>query len=62
MPSANHLLLDGRALLDADRLIQMRMGDRRASFEISFRAAPPHTSFLVVAGVEAGARNARGPR
>ena len=52
MSSANHLLLDGRALLDADRLLQMRMGDRRASFEVSFRAAPPHTAFLVVAGVE----------
>jgi nicotinate phosphoribosyltransferase len=52
MPSANHLLLDGRALLDADRLLQMRMADRRASFEVSFRSAPPHTGFLVVAGVE----------
>lgn|GEM_PF-3997962 len=52
MSSANHLLLDGRALLDADRLLQMRMGDRRASFEIAFRATPSHTAFLVVAGVE----------
>jgi nicotinate phosphoribosyltransferase len=54
MSSANHLLLDGRALLDADRLLQMRMGDRRASFEIAFRSAPAHTAFLVVAGVESG--------
>jgi nicotinate phosphoribosyltransferase len=53
MSSANHLLLDGRALLDADRLLQMGMGDRRASFEIAFRAAPLHTAFLVVSGVEA---------
>lgn len=52
MNCANHLLLDGRSLFDADRLLQMRMGDRRASFEIAFRAAPPHTAFLVVAGVE----------
>lgn len=52
MSSANHLLLDGRALLDADRLLQMRMADRRVSFEVAFRAAPPHTAFLVVAGVE----------
>lgn len=52
MSSANHLLLDGRSLLDADRLLQMRMADRRASFEVAFRAAPPHTAFLVVAGVE----------
>ncbi|HRI64427.1 MAG TPA: hypothetical protein PK156_09310 [Polyangium sp.] len=52
MSAANHLLLDGRALLDADRLLQMRMGDRRASFEIAFRGTPPHTAFLVVAGVE----------
>lgn len=54
MSSANALLLDGRALLDADRLLQMRMGDRRASFEIAFRSAPAHTAFLVVAGVETG--------
>lgn len=52
MSSTNHLLLDGRALLDADRLVQMRMSERRVSFEIAFRAAPPHTAFLVVAGVE----------
>ncbi len=52
MSSTNHLLLDGRALLDAERLVQMRMAERRVSFEIAFRAAPPHTAFLVVAGVE----------
>ncbi len=52
MSPANHLLLDGRALLDADRLLQIRIGDRRASFELAFRVAPAHTAFLVVAGVE----------
>jgi nicotinate phosphoribosyltransferase len=61
MSSANHLLLDGRALLDADRLLQMRMGDRRASFEIAFRSAPAHTAFLVVAGVETGLEMLAGP-
>jgi len=52
MPHHSPLLLDGRALLDADRLIDARLADRRASFELSFRAAPPHTGFLVVAGLE----------
>ena len=61
MSAANHLLLDGRALLDADRLLQMRMGDRRASFEIAFRANPPHTAFLVVAGVETALEMLAGP-
>ncbi|UQA61270.1 hypothetical protein [Polyangium aurulentum] len=46
------LLLDGRALLDADRLIGANLADRRASFELAFRSLPPHTGFLVVAGVE----------
>jgi len=46
------LLLDGRALLDADRLIGAGLADRRASFELAFRSLPPHTGFLVVAGVE----------
>jgi nicotinate phosphoribosyltransferase len=46
------LLLDGRALLDADRLIGASLADRRASFELAFRTLPPHTGFLVVAGVE----------
>lgn len=61
MSSVNHLLLDGRALLDADRLLQMRMGDRRASFEVAFRAAPPHTAFLVVAGIESAIEMLAGP-
>ena len=46
------LLLDGRALLDADRLIGANLADRRASFELAFRSLPPHTGFLVVAGLE----------
>lgn len=46
------LLLDGRALLDADRLLTKGLADRRASFELAFRSMPPHTGFLVVAGVE----------
>ncbi len=52
MPHRSPLLLDGRALLDADRILAARLGDRRASFELSFRAAPPHTGFLVIAGLE----------
>ncbi|WP_240807218.1 hypothetical protein [Polyangium spumosum] len=51
-PHHSPLLLDGRALLDADRLLDARLADRRASFELSFRAAPPHTGFLVVSGLE----------
>ncbi|MGK3998733.1 hypothetical protein [Sorangium sp. So ce1024] len=50
---ASPLLSDGRALLDADRLVRAGVAERRASFELSFTAAPPHTGFLVVAGVEA---------
>ncbi len=46
------LLQDGRALLDAERLIRAGLADRRASFELSFGRLPAHTGFLVVAGVE----------
>lgn len=46
------LLCDGRALLDADRLMHAGVADRRASFELSFAGMPPHAGFLVVAGVE----------
>ncbi|KYF69157.1 hypothetical protein BE15_37345 [Sorangium cellulosum] len=53
MVRASPLLCDGRALLDADRLLRAGVADRRASFELAFTAAPPHTGFLVVAGVEA---------
>lgn len=52
MSLSSPLLLDGRALLDADRLIDAKLADRRASFELAFRAAPPHAGFLVVSGVE----------
>ncbi|WP_437896268.1 hypothetical protein [Sorangium sp. So ce124] len=50
---ASPLLRDGRALLDADRLVHAGVADRRASFELAFAAMPPHAGFLVVAGVEA---------
>ncbi|AUX27071.1 hypothetical protein SOCEGT47_076500 [Sorangium cellulosum] len=53
MLRASPLLRDGRALLDADRLVRAGVADRRASFELAFTAMPPHTGFLVVAGVEA---------
>ncbi len=46
------LLLDGQALLDADRLLKQGLSDRRASFEVSIRRLPLHTGFAVVAGVE----------
>jgi nicotinate phosphoribosyltransferase len=46
------LLLDGRALLDADVLLQAGLADRRASFELSFERLPPHVGFIVVAGIE----------
>ncbi|WP_437926863.1 hypothetical protein WMF37_48845 [Sorangium sp. So ce291] len=52
MVRASPLLSDGRALLDADRLLRAGVGDRRASFELAFTAMPPHAGFLVVAGVE----------
>ncbi|WP_437675158.1 hypothetical protein [Sorangium sp. So ce131] len=50
---ASPLLCDGRVLLDADRLVRAGVADRRASFELAFTGMPPHTGFLVVAGVEA---------
>lgn len=53
MLRASPLLTDGRALLDADRLLQAGVAERRASFELAFTAMPPHAGFLVVAGVEA---------
>ncbi len=46
------LLLDGRALLDADVLLRAGLAERRASFELSFDKLPPHAGFVVVAGVE----------
>lgn len=45
------LLFDGQALLDAEQLIRAGLADRRAYFELSFGEPPPHTGFLVVAGV-----------
>ncbi|WP_236644293.1 hypothetical protein [Sorangium cellulosum] len=53
MLRSSPLLTDGRALLDAERLLHAGVADRRASFELAFTAMPPHTGFLVVAGVEA---------
>jgi nicotinate phosphoribosyltransferase len=46
------LLLDGRALLDADALIRAGIAERRASFELSFDALPKDVGFVVVAGIE----------
>ncbi|MCK6587954.1 MAG: hypothetical protein L6Q76_10255 [Polyangiaceae bacterium] len=46
------LLLDGRALLDADALIRAGLAERRASFELSFEALPRDVGFVVVAGIE----------
>jgi nicotinate phosphoribosyltransferase len=46
------LLLDGRALLDADALLRAGLAERRASFELSFEGLPPHTGFAVIAGIE----------
>jgi nicotinate phosphoribosyltransferase len=46
------LLLDGRALLDADALIRAGLAERRASFELSFDALPKDVGFVVVAGIE----------
>lgn len=51
MPSL--ALLDGRALLDAERLVRTGLADRRASFELWFGKLPPHHGFAVVAGTEA---------
>src|SRR5690349_1491851 len=52
MNSLSPLFLDGRALLDADRILQAGLADRRASFELSIGRLPPHAGFAVVAGVE----------
>lgn len=46
------LLLDGRALLDADALLRAGLAERRASFELSFERLPRHMGFVVLAGVE----------
>jgi nicotinate phosphoribosyltransferase len=46
------LLLDGRALLDADVLIRAGLAERRASFELSFDDLPRDVGFIVVAGIE----------
>jgi len=46
------LLLDGRALLDADRLIRAGLADRRACYELWFAKLPAHAGFLIVGGVE----------
>src|SRR5262245_37672876 len=51
MPTGS-LLLDGRALLDADRLVRAGVSDRRASYGGWWARMPAHTGFLVVAGVE----------
>src|SRR5262249_4298735 len=44
--------LDGRALLDANRILEAGLADRRASFEISFARLPPHVGFVVIAGID----------
>lgn len=46
------LLLDGRALLDADLLIRKGLAERRVSFELLFAHVPPHVGALVISGVE----------
>src|SRR5262245_20267654 len=46
------LLLDGRALFDADRIVAAGMADRRASSEIALAKLPKPWAFAVVAGVE----------
>lgn len=52
MPPSSSLLVDGRALLDADRVVAADLADRRASFEVRFGELSPHVGFVVVAGVE----------
>src|SRR5687767_5909444 len=46
------ILLDGRALLDADALLRAGLAERRASFELTFDRLPAHTGFVVVAGID----------
>src|SRR4051794_18536937 len=48
MLSLSPLFLDGRALLDADRILQAGLADRRASFELSLRRLPEHARLAVV--------------
>jgi len=52
MPSPSPLLFDGRALLDADRILRAGFADRRASFELSIGRLPLHPGFALVAGLE----------
>src|SRR6476469_712788 len=52
MARRSPLLSDGRALLDAERLLAAGLADRRASFELSFARLPAHWGFAVIAGVE----------
>ena len=52
MPRRSPLLFDGRALLDAERLLTTGLADRRASFELSFTRFPDHWGFAVIAGLE----------
>jgi nicotinate phosphoribosyltransferase len=52
MLNLSPLFLSGRVLLDAARILQAGLADRRASFELSIGKLPPHTGFAVVAGVE----------
>ena len=59
--SSSPLLQDGRALLDADRLLRAGLADRRASYELWFGRLPPHTGYLVAAGVESLLQTLRKP-
>lgn len=52
MTIGSPLLWDGLALLDADRALRAGLADRRASFELAVADMPPHTGFLVTAGLE----------
>jgi nicotinate phosphoribosyltransferase len=54
-------LADGRALRDAERLLEAGMADRRASFDVALGGLPPHHGFAVVAGVDALLRALAGP-
>lgn len=52
MARRSPLLFDGRALLDADRLLRAGLADRRASFELWLPRLSGHLGFAVMAGVE----------
>jgi nicotinate phosphoribosyltransferase len=52
MQNLSPLFLDGRVLLDADRILQAGLADRRASFELAMGTLPPNVGFAVVSGVE----------